>query len=232
MEKFKVGDIVRPNKKADVLYAITNRAHMKEGVVIKVRESGKLTVKITKRVGSADRTTVYWGLDPACFDLVRRGGVQTELHITGDGKTVHAVLKENGKVVKRAKASCDPRDEYNFETGACLAIDRVFGKEEGKKEPAYKFSVGAPVVVTDNNEAFPYFKDLVKQYDEDTQLLFAYGHCPKQGGSYTVIKRGFHPETKAPLYLIQPSSNALSPGELYLIGERGLASLYACCKYL
>lgn len=231
MEKFKVGDIVRPNKKADSLYRMTNSQLMEEGVVTNVFPSGRLAIKITKWVKDADSADKY-RVDPDCFDLVRRGGVQTELHITGDGKTVHAVLKENGKVVKRAKASCDPRDEYNFETGACLAIDRVFGKEEGKKEPAYKFSVGAPVVVTDNNEAFPYFKDFVKQYDEDTQLLFAYGHCPKQGGGYTVIKRGLHPETKAPLYLIQPSSNTLAFGELYLIGERGLASLYACCKYL
>ena len=232
MEKFKVGDIVRPNKMADVLYAITNRAYMKEGVVIEVSPHGALKVRITKWVKNADWIDTYWVLNPACFDLVRRGGVQTELHITGDGKTVHAVLKENGKVVKRAKASCDPRDEYNFETGARLATDRIFGKEAEKKEPTYKFNIGDPVVVTDKNEAFPYFKDFVKQYDEDTQLLFAYGHCPKKGDNYTVIKRGLHPETKAPLYLIQPSSNTLAFGELYLIGERGLASLYACCKYL
>lgn len=232
MEKFKVGDVVRPNKKADSLYRMTNRAHMKEGVVIEVSPHGALKVRITKWVKNADSIDTYWVLNPACFDLVRRGGVQTELHITGDGKTVHAVLKENGKVVKRAKASCDPRDEYNFETGARLATDRVFGKEAEKKEPTYKFNIGDPVVVTDKNEAFPYFKDFVKQYDEDTQLLFAYGHCPKKGDNYTVIKRGLHPETKAPLYLIQPSSNTLSSGELYLIGERGLASLYDCCKYL
>lgn len=232
MEKFKVGDVVKPNKKADSLYRITNRAHMKEGVVIEVSPHGALKVRITKWVKNADSIDTYWVLNPACFDLVRRGGVQTELHITGDGKTVHAVLKENGKVVKRAKASCDPRDEYNFETGARLAIDRVFGKEAEKKEPTYKFNIGDHVVVTDKNEAFPYFKDFVKQYDEDTQLLFAYGHCPKKGDNYTIIKRGFHPETKAPLYLIQPSSNTLAFGELYLIGERGLASLYDCCKYL
>lgn len=232
MEKFKVGDIVRPNKKADSLYRITNRAHMKEGVVIEVSPHGALKVRITKWVKNADSIDTYGVLNPACFDLVRRGSGQTELHITGNGKTVHAVLKENGKVVKRAKASCDPRDEYNFETGARLATDRVFGKEGEKKEQTYKFNIGDPVVVTDKNEAFPYFKDFVKQYDEDTQLLFAYGNCPKKGDNYTVIKRGLHPETKAPLYLIQPSSNTLSSGELYLIGEQGLASLYDCCKYL
>lgn len=233
MAKFKVGDIVKPNEKADSLYRMTNSQLMEEGVVTKVFSSGRLAIKITKFVDAATSVKEYTTLHPDCFDLVKRGGAQTELHITGDGKTVHAVLKENGKVVRRAKASCDPRDEFDFETGARLAIDRVFGKEEAeKKEQTYKFNIGDHVVVKDKKEAFPLFKDFVEQYDKDTQLLFAYGHCPKQGGSYTVIKRGFHPETKAPLYLIQPSSNTLSFGELYLIGERGLASLYDCCKYL
>ena len=224
MEQFKVGDIVRPNKKADSLYRMTNSQLMEEGVVTNVFPSGRLAIKITKFVDAATSVKEYATLHPDCFDLVRRGGVQTELHITGDGKTVHAVLKENGKVVKRAKASCDPRDEYNFETGARLATDRVFGKETEKKEQTYKFNIG--------DEAFPFFKDFVAQYDSDTQLLFAYGHCPKKGDHYTVIKRGLHPETKAPLYLIQPSSNTLAFGELYLIGESGLALLEDCCKYL
>lgn len=232
MEQFKVGDIVKANEKTDVWCAITNRARMREGVVTAVYPSGALNVRVTKWVDRSEMTTEYSALDPRFLDLVRRGGVQTELHIAGDGKTVHAVLKENGKVVKRAKASCDPRDEYNFETGARLATDRIFGKEAEKKEPTYKFNIGDPVVVTDKNEAFPYFKDFVKQYDEDMQLLFAYGHCPKKGDHYTVITRGFHPETKAPLYLIQPSSNTLAFGELYLIGECGLALLDDCCKYL
>ena len=229
MEQFKVGDIVKANEKTDVWYAITNRARMREGVVTAVYPSGALNVRVTKWVDRSEMTTEYSALDPRCLDLVRRGGVQTELHIAGDGKTVHAVLKENGKVVKRAKASCDPRDEYNFETGARLAIVRVFGKETEKKEPKYKFNIGDHVVVKDKNEAFPYFKDFLKRYDKDTQLLFAYGHCPKKGGHYTVITRGLHPETKVPLYLIQPSSNTLALGELYLIGERGLAFLDACC---
>lgn len=233
MEKFKVGDVVKPNEKANwgpnwakvegIIEAVvrTSTPYTYSIQVTKVTEKGKQYLN--------QIILCQTGFDG--FELVKRGNM--ELHITGDGKTVHAVLKENGKVVKRAKASCDPRDEYNFETGARLATDRVFGKEEAeKKEQTYKFNIGDPVVVTDKNEAFPYFKDFVKQYDEDTQLLFAYGHPPKKGGDYTIITRGLHPETKAPLYLIQPSSNTLAFGELYLIGESGLASLYDCCKYL
>lgn len=231
MVKFKVGDIVKPNDKSVGLFPITRKGNMFEGVVVH-SEDDWFSVKITKMAKGERRYEgrTFTIVSPECFDLVCR---KRELHITADGTTTHAVLKEDGKVVERARADCDPRDEFDFETGARLAIDRVFGKEEAeKKEQTYKFNIGDHVVVKDKNEAFPYFKDFVKQYDEDTQLLFAYGHCPKKGDNYTVIKRGFHPETKAPLYLIQPSSNTLSFGELYLIGERGLASIYDCCKYL
>ena len=231
MAKFKVGDIVKPNDNMST--------HPLGGLVLAIMLEGKVVsagdrdvdVLITKAKAGLEKhkgdKIGYFSEEH--FDLVSR---KRELHVTTDGMATHAVLKEGGKVVKRAKAVCSPDDEYSFETGARLAIDRVFGKEEEKKEPEYKFEVGDYVVVKDKNEAFPYFKDFVKQYDEDTQLLFAYGHCPKKGDHYTVITRGLHPETKAPLYLIQPSSNTLAFGELYLIGERGLALLEDCCKYL
>lgn len=227
MEKFKVGDIVKPNPKAWLF----DRKIAESIVEAVVRKSSPYTfsVEVTKVKESGKQ---YLNQEIICqtghdgFELVKRGACKRELHITTDGTTTHAVLKEGGKVVKRAKAVCSPDDEYRFETGARLAVDRVFGKETEKKEPKFKFEIGDHVVVKDKNEAFPFFKDFVAQYDKDTQLLFAYGHCPKNGDHYTVIKRGLHPETKAPLYLIQPSSNTLAFGELYLIGERGLASLY------
>ena len=232
MEQFKVGDIVKANEKANWG---SNWAKAEGIIEAVVRTASPYTysVEVTK---TNERGKQYMNQVILCqkgyeaFELVK--SVDTDLHIMGDGKTVHAVLKENGKAVKRAKESCDPRDEYDFETGARLATDRVFGKEEEKKEPEYKFNIGDHVVVKNKTEAFPLFKDFVKQYDKDTQLLFAYGHCPKKGDNYTVINRGLHPETKAPLYVIQPSSNTLAFGELYLIGERGLALLEDCCKYL
>lgn len=234
MAKFKVGDIVKPNEKADRHYGPTNRNCVATGRVKRVwGDPNYFDLEVIAWAPGYTyclSNNLFRGLRTECFDLVEP---EEELHVTRKGKTTHVVLKKDGKIVKRSQADCDPRDEFDFETGARLAIDRVFGKEEAeKKEQTYKFNIGDPVVVKDKKEAFPFFKDFVEQYDKDTQLLFAYGHCPKQGGSYTVIKRGFHPETKAPLYLIQPSSNALSSGELYLIGERGLVSLYDCCKYL
>lgn len=219
MEKFKVGDIVRPNKKADVLYAITNRAHMKEGVVIEVSPHGALKVRITKWVKNADSIDTYWGLNPACFDLVRRGGVQTELHITGDGKTVHAVLKENGKVVKRAKASCDPRDEYNFETGARLATDRVFGKEAEKKERQPLFKKGDEVKVVD-----PEYAITTHTHPEDFSLSYgeivryAYGKRPQTNVAYKVLKVG--KQICSGMYIYVISAGQLTP--VFIVTEEGL----------
>lgn len=231
MTKFKVGDIVKPKAEKALWTFGAHLAKILELEVLRTR-GDFMDVRLKKATGEGKKYEqhIFEFVRQDNYNLVSR---KQELHVTSDGTTTHAVLKEGGKVVKRAKAVCSPDDEYSFETGARLAIDRVFRKDEAeKKEPTYKFNIGDHVVVTDKNEAFPYFKDFVKQYDEDTQLLFAYGHCPKKGDNYTVIKRGLHPETKAPLYLIQPSSNTLAFGELYLIGESGLASRYDCCKYL
>lgn len=53
-----------------------------------------------------------------------------ELHITSDGKTTNAVYKKNGKVVARSQARKHPDDEFNFETGAFMAADRIFHTEK------------------------------------------------------------------------------------------------------
>lgn len=230
MAKFKVGDIVKPKAEKALWTFGAHLAKILELEVLRTR-GDFMDVRLKKATGEGKKYEqhIFEFVRQDNYNLVSR---KQELHVTSDGTTTHAVLKEGGKVVKRAKAVCSPDDEYRFETGARLAVDRVFGKEEEKKEPEYKFNIGDHVVVKDENEAFPYFKDFVKRYDKDTQLLFAYGHCPKKGDHYTVITRGLHPETKAPLYLIQPSSNTLAFGELYLIGERGLALLEDCCRYL
>lgn len=231
MEKFKVGDIVRPNKKADSLYRITNRAHMKEGVVIEVSPHGALKVRITKWVKNADSIDTYWVLNPACFDLVRRGGVQTELHITGDGKTVHAVLKENGKVVKRAKASCDPRDEYNFETGARLATDRVFGKEAEKKEPTYKFNIGDVVtVVSPRRYSFAWSNAFIPLFGEKCLRRFARRGYPPEDCPYVVRQKAEWEDPcgkKVKMYVIEELHfPGLYGGAYHIVDEKGLVKQY------
>lgn len=56
-----------------------------------------------------------------------------EIHITTDGKTTYAVLKQNGKVLSRSEAKCHPDDKFDFETGAKIAFDRLEIKKEVKQ---------------------------------------------------------------------------------------------------
>lgn len=49
-----------------------------------------------------------------------------EIHITRNGNILNAVMKADGKVVKRAEAKCHPDDEFDLKIGAQLVIDRLF----------------------------------------------------------------------------------------------------------
>lgn len=64
-----------------------------------------------------------------------------EIHITTDGKTTYAVLKQNGKILSRSEAKCHPDDKFDFETGAKIALDRLEIKKE-VKQPENPFKSG------------------------------------------------------------------------------------------
>ena len=49
-----------------------------------------------------------------------------EIHITRSGDTLNAVMKADGKVVKRAEAKCHPNDKFDLKIGIQLVIDRLF----------------------------------------------------------------------------------------------------------
>ena len=76
-----------------------------------------------------------------------------EIHITRKNNKVHAILKENGKVIKCAVAKCHPEDEFDFKVGSKLAYDRLFEKDnknENSKnaetnKPKHEFKVGDKV---------------------------------------------------------------------------------------
>lgn len=225
MAKFKVGDIVKPNDKSVGWLVITCKGNMLEGVVVH-SEDDWFSVKITKMAEGGER---YEGrtfriVSPECFDLVCR---KRELHVTTDGTTTHAVLKEGGKVVKRAKAVCSPDDEYSFETGARLAVDRVFGKEAEKKEPKFKFEVGNMVeVVSPSTHCYPAAIDFIKQFGEDYLARFAYHSRPTKGILYTVRQRAewkMGNGEKKKLYVIEEFNIFVGfYGAYYIVDEEGL----------
>lgn len=229
MVKFKVGDIVKPNDKSVGVLTVTCKGNMFEGVVVH-SEDDWFSVKITKMAKGERRYEgrIFTILFPECFDLVCR---KRELHVTADGTTTHAVLKEDGKVVKRAKAVCSPDDEYRFETGARLAVDRVFGKDEksaeekgNAHEPKPKFNIGNMVKVVDSGRTYTRYDDIMRQYGADYLMRWAYGVTAPQDGQYEVVQRNKHPALKTMLYVIERKDGYSHP--LYIISEDGLAKAW------
>ena len=159
MKKFKVGDVVRF-----------------------IDESGKKdyptffppvgTVgEVTKLEGSTPEVyTVQWLSDYVkCLpirsslvfakrlELVESGPnlSHDKILIVRDKKDPMRVIARDLGANKTAEARCNPQDEFKFETGARLALDRLFGTETAeKKEPPAKFKVGDVVIGNDKANAY------------------------------------------------------------------------------
>lgn len=61
---------------------------------------------------------------------------EKKIVITSEGEKTFARLYDGKKVVKTATAKCSPDDEFDFETGATIAFERLFDNVE-KEEPKY-----------------------------------------------------------------------------------------------
>lgn len=70
-----------------------------------------------------------------------------EIHITRKDNKVHAILKENDKVIKHTIAKCHHEDEFDFKVGSKLAYDRLFEKDENLEtnKSKHEFKVGDKV---------------------------------------------------------------------------------------
>lgn len=67
--------------------------------------------------------------------------------IMRDKKDPMRVIARDLGTNKTAEARCNPQDEFKFETGARLALDRLLGTETvEKKDPPAKFKVGDVVI--------------------------------------------------------------------------------------
>lgn len=231
MAKFKVGDIVKPNDKSVEVCNVTKKGNMLEGEVTYIDEKDKTMSVLIKKMAKGLRFhegLEFMNLKMDCFDLVLP---KRELHVTSDGTTTHAVLKEGGKVVERAKAVCSPDNEYRFETGARLAVDRVFGKDEksaeekgAAHEPKFKFKIGDVVRVVNGGKTYTSYADIMLQYGADYLMRWGYGVPAPEDGQYEVVQRSKHPDCKIMLYVIERKDGYAHP--LYIISEDGLAKAW------
>lgn len=108
------------------------------------------------------------GLD---FKLVKETPKnKEEIHITRKGSEVHAILKKDGKLVKRTVAKCHPDDEFDFEKGAKLAMNRLYGTaevDEIKVKPDMKpskYKIGDIVLLKTKEELIKEFGSLYRVY--------------------------------------------------------------------
>ena len=153
--KFYVGDVVKPNKKADENYTITNTSGVREAIVTELRDY-TMDIKIIK--GSCSVGEVFT-VEEKYFDLVRKAKQETIVIYRNDNKVV-ALDKTTGE---KAEAKCNPADEFDFRTGAKLAFNRLMGEDvkpdDCVREVKRKAKVGEYVKVVNAKPAILSYKN-------------------------------------------------------------------------
>lgn len=153
--KFHVGDVVKPNKKADENYTITTTSVVREAIVTELRDY-TMDIKIIK--GSCSVGEVFT-VEEKYFDLVRKAKQETIVIYRNDNKVV-ALDKTTGE---KAEAKCNPSDEFDFRTGAKLAFNRLMGEDvkpdDCVREVKRKAKVGEYVKVVNAKPAILSYKN-------------------------------------------------------------------------
>lgn len=153
--KFHVGDVVKPNKKADEEYTITTTSVVREAIVTELRDY-TMEIKIIK--GSCSVGKVFT-VEEKYFDLVRKAKQETIVIYHNDNKVV-ALDKTTGK---KAEAKCNPADEFDFHVGVKLAFSRLMGEDVktdiGVREVKRKAKIGEYVKVVNAKPAIPSYKN-------------------------------------------------------------------------
>ena len=91
--------------------------------------------RMYEAVGEHNGNGWYWD------DQMIVGLAQDEIHITRKGNEVIAVHKQGNKV-KKTVAKCSPEDEFDFMTGAKLALKRLTEADKPKFVPHLESHVG------------------------------------------------------------------------------------------
>ena len=126
--KFKVGDHVVGNKKSG--YPTTKQGW--RGEVVEVLDRYSIRVKALPGYEGGDETK--FSVAVKCFDLIKPAD-HRKIVVTTDGKSTTARLYDGKTVLKSAEAKCSPKDAFDFEAGAALAVDRLLGKKVEEPTP-------------------------------------------------------------------------------------------------
>lgn len=130
MSKFKVGDKVR----------ILDGSNIEDYTGDFVGSMSKLVGEVREVIevfnGRYGNRVSYLLEDAGGFIWDERGleFVQPKIIITTNGKTTTARLFEGKQLVKTAKSKCHSGDEFDFNIGASIALERLTGQILGKVE--------------------------------------------------------------------------------------------------
>lgn len=141
------------------------------------------------------------------------------IHITVDGSKVYAVMKEGKQEVGRGVATCNPSDEFDFKTGAKLAMDRLLGKEVKNvynevREARRKAKVGEYIKIVKEGDHDPVLQigDIHKvtnteiyKVETDKDNIF----YNDKTDEYVVLEN-YNPEKSEPVEPTQPKDEYLS----------------------
>ena len=119
MSKFKVGDIIKANKKSNKEYLVTNQVRNWTGKILSI-ENGLIYAETTTPI--CDRGEKYHVLEDF-FDLADDNQIQR--HIVNKNAVV--IILDGGR---KGVAKCNPSDKFNLAFGTALAVARAYGDKE------------------------------------------------------------------------------------------------------
>lgn len=158
MSKFKVGDIIKANKKSNDRYGVTTQKNGWTGKILSIENGLIYAETITPTCDEGDN----YHLMEEYFDLVE----YTQNIITH-------IVNKNAVIVKlgdgrKGVAKCNTADKFNLAFGTALAVARAYGDKETeaklltepvKEEP--KFKVGELVRIRQ-------WDDMVEEFGVDS----------------------------------------------------------------
>lgn len=149
---FKVGDIICGVTGNG--YRYTNEK-MKKAKVINSYSDRTIKIKIIEyTIPYVIGNTYIVDNDCKKFKLVEIANKKQSIHITTDGVTTTAVLKDDKKVIEHSSTRCHPLDEFDFNIGSKIAFDRLMDKVTPLKlmhEDEVLGIIGEPI---DNTDSF------------------------------------------------------------------------------
>lgn len=167
--KYKIGDKVRIVDKWNVHCNNNSCGEMDHwlGKVMTIRDIDRHCYRMVE--DELENFGRGWFWNEHCIAEL---AVDQKIVITVNGNETLARLYDGKNVVKSATAKCSPDDEFDFEVGAKLAIERLFLTEKAKDQKT--FEVGDVVIIGNGKLKIPAISSIQRFCGEVAQIVGVY----------------------------------------------------------